>query len=413
MNNYYLCEKQAIQDYINKRKSAESIKSDKEHNFTAGFMEDLEKKASEMNNILEISENRENATLNISGVLVDREPDIYDAFFGMRVCNYKTIEKSIETIIDKNVKNVTINFNTPGGMVSGVESCREYIQLLSEYVNVTSIVKGQCCSGGVWLASGVGKKPIAENRMSSIGSIGVVVTILDDSEFLSSWGFEEIELTNEQSPDKRPNVQTEHGKQVIIDELNAIYKVFSSNVSEGFSIESKKIDDLKGRVLYADDATKYGLFEKIKSSSEFLTVEKTDENKKPTEEVKMTLKEIFDANPDALAEHENTLQTARAEAKNEALKNCAEILKIEKVTLSKSAIEAIESGKDVKDYAYEKLTAEKDKRSEVVVESVFSSLIEGAQIPEQQDQTVDKTKTEKDVNEEIEKEASMLFGEEA
>jgi ClpP class serine protease len=382
MSKFYICEKQALTYYIDKRKSIDKIKSDNSNSYNIDFWGRMEQKAAEMNNILSTSQDGKVAILKIEGVLVERKPDVFDAYFDQKVCSYSTVNKSISEIIDRNIKEVEVYFNTPGGEVSGVEDCREYMQLLNEYANVNSIIIDSCCSGGVWLASGLGKLPIALNRLSCIGSIGVASSFLDTSEMFSNFGIEEITLTNDQSPDKRPDIKTLNGQKIIIEQLNAIYNVFRDNVSTGFGIDSKKIDDLKGKVLYADDAVKYGLVQSIGKKSINSNNNKPTEQQlqatpetqtainpeTPVENIKqednMTLQELLASNPDAKAEYDIVLESAKAEERKEASMNAAEILKYEDVVLSQSAAKALGDGTPVEKYAMQKLAEEKAKREQ-------------------------------------------------
>jgi len=404
MNKFYLCEQQALSVFISNRKSIDKIKTEKVNNYNIDFWSRLEDKAKAMDEILSFSPDGNTGFINIEGVLVDRKPDIYDAYFDVKVCSYKTINESISKIIDKGIKEVEIYFDTPGGMVTGVEECREYMEILSEYCNVTPIIKSLCCSGGVWIASGLNKKPIAMNRLSHIGSIGVVVTILDDSEFWSNWGIKEITLTNDKSSDKIPDINTINGQKIIIEELNAIYKVFSENVSKGFDIDIKKIDDLCGKSLYADDALNYGLIKSIGKTEN--NKSNTKNNSTPTqatipesnpvidknEEAAMTLQELLEKSPDAKAEFDTLLESAKAQAVLDAQKNAVEILTLEKVNISTIALDALNNNKPVAEYAIEKLRSEGEKRESAKKENPFNALAV-AQTPSEQTPDV-KTENE-------------------
>jgi ATP-dependent protease ClpP protease subunit len=88
----------------------------------------------------------------------------------------------------------------------------------------------------------------------------------------------------------------------------------------------------------------------------------------PVENIKqednMTLQELLASNPDAKAEYDIVLESAKAEGRKEASMNAAEILKYEDVVLSQSAAKALGDGTPVEKYAMQKLAEEKAKREQ-------------------------------------------------
>lgn len=369
MKKFYACEQHALTKYLENRKQAEIRRVDP----SAGFYEDLVKKAAEMNNILTVDIINKTATVSIFGILVDRDPDVMDAYFNEQVVSYKAIRKAASDIINQGITKAEFLFDTPGGQVSGVEKTRNELQALSGLIEVKAVNVGMCCSAGMWLASGIGKLE-ASDRTSEAGSIGVVVVGYDDSLFLSNFGIERHVITNAQSSDKIPDISQESGREIIREQLNAFYGVFKDNVSNGMSIEPDKVDALKGRVLIGDDAVEYGLM--VSGYKKEDSPDQTDENKLKGEPKKMAkLEDLLRDNPDAKAEYDSALETAKAQAVIDANKNTAEILALEGVKLSNSATEALDNGVDPKTYAFNKLKAEQEKRATTEEKKpIFASL---------------------------------------
>lgn len=420
MKKFYACEQHALTKYLENRKQAEIKRVDP----SAGFYEDLVKKAAEMNNILTVDIINKTATVLVFGILVDRDPDIMDAYFNEQVVSYKAIRKAVSDIINQGITKVDFLFDTPGGQVSGVEKTRNELQALSGLIEVKAVNVGMCCSAGMWLASGIGKLE-ASDRTSEAGSIGVVVVGYDDSGFLSNFGFERHVITNTQSSEKIPDIAQESGREIIRDQLDAFYGVFKDNVSNGMGLDGDKIDALKGRVLIGNDAIEYGLMirgytvEKNEDDKNGLT---SDQNIKATTEnspapavenntqgapIKMAkLDELLTANPEAKAEYDAALKSAEDKGKLEANENTAQILALEGVKLSASATEALDNGIDPKTYAFNKLKAEQEKRATVETKKpIFASLATGQTPGEQAPSVTTSEKTE----EQIEAEAKAMF----
>ncbi len=100
----------------------------------------------------------------------------------------------------------------------------------------------------------------------------------------------------------------------------------------------------------------------------------------------MTLQDFLKSNPDAQAEFDKALETARAAGEESVLqdrKRIADILNYSGVKLSDEAIDAIESGKESKDFAADELLKERELRANKK-DSPFAKL-NAKQVPGEQD----------------------------
>ena len=381
-NKFYACEQNALSVYLDKRSKIESVEIEK----SAGLFEDLQKKADDMKNILEI-EGR-TAIINICGVLVNRDPDIWDALFDEQVCSYKSIREAINEAVDINAEKIILNFDTPGGTVAEVEITREEIKAASELIPMECVNIGMCCSAGMWLASGVGKPLICNDRTTEAGSIGVVMTAYDDTEFLSNFGFTRHIITNKQSTEKIPDISKKEGRDIYQAELNELYEVFSSNVQEGFKIEREKIDALKGRVLIGDAAIEYGLMMSKKTSSKI--PDKTGENK-INQEAKMTLSEFLKSDPDAKKEYDNDI----ANAKSEGMKSGEENV-IARVNEVKGFINSDSYVSAIKDMAFQVIEGKTDVSSFKTTVAIADQLAEKQKSESAKTETPEETPAQQD-----------------
>ena len=288
------------------------------------------------------------AIVSISGPLSVDGPDIWDLYDGIGGCSYLCIQDAIQQIqsdFDPSGGKVIFKMNTPGGTVDGCDATFQAMWQLSQTHDVEIHNMGLIASAGEWLAS-AGHRVVAKTPVAMQGSIGVVLNTFDFTGMLENMGIEEIVITNFESADKIPDLKTEKGKEIVIEELNAIHDVFVDRVLQGRErasaagakkISRDDINGLKGRVLVAQKAIEIGLTDSIEDvssdSSEgsgvSASVKQTsqaslDENKsnikKENEEIeiknndkgeKMKLKQFLDENPDAKAEHEASLTAER------------------------------------------------------------------------------------------------------
>ena len=113
---------------------------------------------------------------------------------------------------------------------------------------------------------------------------------------------------------------------------------------------------------------------------------KADENI-TQESNSMNLDEFRNSSPEAEAEFQAALESAKAQERKDANKNTVEILRLEGVTISETAAKALDSAMDVENYALEKLQAEAEKRknseTQETSEAVFGK-ITAKQTPQEQ-----------------------------
>ena len=85
-----------------------------------------------------------------------------------------TIISKMEIIkSDKNVKEVLIVFNTPGGSPSASDEFNAYLKNYTKTKKVNVYVESMAASGGYYIISAI--KPIIANKNAVVGSIGVIM----------------------------------------------------------------------------------------------------------------------------------------------------------------------------------------------------------------------------------------------
>lgn len=277
-----------------------------------------------------------NATIKIDGPLSVDGPDSYDLYCGLGGCSYLDIIDAAARAaadVDPAKGKVFIEMHTPGGTVDGCDKAFQALWTLSESHQIIVENMGLIASGGQWLASAA-HKIIAKTPVAFQGSIGVVVNFYDFSGMFEEFGIEEIIITNFESPDKWPDLKTEKGKEIVIEELNGIYGVFKQRILKGRDrtlgegvVTEKTIDDLRGRVLIAEKAIEIKLADGLEdSSASAIDLADTDrpevktniqrENKKNENAERgknMDLTQILDENPKAKAQFVEAVAKARDE----------------------------------------------------------------------------------------------------
>ena len=133
-------------------------------------------------------------------------------------------------------------------------------------------------------------------------------------------------------------------------------------------------------------------------------------------EVQMDLQEFLKSNPDARAEYDTALQSARADGKEEAEKDViadrkriARILNLVDVPLSENAIEALEKGISASQFAEDELERQKKLRSETENGSIFGGLA-SKQTPKEQAASEDVEKQLEEFDKKAREMAKKAYG---
>lgn len=167
------------------------------------------------------------AEIRVEGLLTKR-PDFWARFFGLGNTSYEDVIKAIAVARSKpEVKAVQLFIDSPGGAADGLfDLFAELEQLRAEKPVRVRAANAYSAAYGIAAVAG----PItATTPASMFGSVGVAVRY-------SRWADVEIyDITNTESPDKRPDPATEHGKAVIRRELDAIFDLFAEAIAKGRS----------------------------------------------------------------------------------------------------------------------------------------------------------------------------------
>jgi protease-4 len=106
-------------------------------------------------------------------------------------CDLETVEENLtEALADSSTTAVILDIDSPGGSVSGVMEFAQKIGDLSTAAGkpVLSYASGQCCSAAYWIACGCPAGIIA-SPSSDVGSIGVYIALMDESEHWAQEGY--------------------------------------------------------------------------------------------------------------------------------------------------------------------------------------------------------------------------------
>ena len=163
----------------------------------------------------------------------------------------------------EDIDGAILVMNTPGGTTQSLIRIEEVLKKRTK--PVVAVVDGMCASAGMYAAS-LCDRIIALNKMCSVGSIGVMVQLIDDSAFYKKNGIKIIEIYPPESAEKNKAYRDAiDGKtQTTIDEvLTPLAVNFQNIVKEHRPVDESVDGVLSGKMFYAEDAIKAGLVDEI------------------------------------------------------------------------------------------------------------------------------------------------------
>lgn len=124
------------------------------------------------------------ATVPVRGTIQTGLPSIAAAF---GFVDTESIRENIDAALaDTNVKAILLDFDSPGGFVSGTPELGAFIAEAASAKPVYSFTSGLCCSAAYWLAAP--SRAIFATPSAEVGSIGVYVAHTDMSGLARAMG---------------------------------------------------------------------------------------------------------------------------------------------------------------------------------------------------------------------------------
>jgi ClpP class serine protease len=220
------------------------------------------------------------ASISINGVMTE-SPDLFAMLFAGGNTTYPDIISAIgDAEQDSEIERIELKLNSPGGMVSGLFDVAAAVSGASK--PTTAVVGGKAASAGYILAAACNEIE-ASNPTSSVGSFGVAVEVMVREGTVT--------ITNSDSPDKRPDYQTEEGQAVVRDHLDSLHAIFADIVGEGRGIDPSLVTERfgRGRMYVASEAMARGMIDRIRQTADESPASGTTPTEAPTSEPEMNM----------------------------------------------------------------------------------------------------------------------------
>jgi ClpP class serine protease len=225
---------------------------------------------------------------------------------------------------NEEIKKIVLLLDTPGGDVTGITDFSAQIKRSTKAVDA---YVWNANSAGYVIASAADR--IIVNNLGTVGSIGVVVTAVDDTEALEKEGIKIKEIWSSQSPYKRLNLNTEEGVSEVQKLVDSIADAMISTIAENRGITSDVVLQKygQGRVMSANDALKAGMIDSVQDVQNFLKNKKIKTEALSIKlnaregEKKMNAAEIREAHAEAVSVIEAEASAMAAEQERQRIKD--------------------------------------------------------------------------------------------
>lgn len=153
------------------------------------------------------------------------------------------------------VERIILNFDSPGGQASGIAEFAQMVRASKK--EVVAYIDGQAASAAYWIASAADR--IVMSKTAMVGSIGAVISL--DTRKAEG----QIEVVSSQSPNKRPDVTTDTGRNQIQTLIDGLAQVFIDDVAayRGVSAEEVVTKFGGGGMFLAAEAVSLGMADEL------------------------------------------------------------------------------------------------------------------------------------------------------
>lgn len=180
------------------------------------------------------------ATLDITGPMF-RYANVMTSVSG--ASSYDVIRRDLQVALDDPaVTAILLKIDSPGGEVSGADELAKAIRNGKSKKPIFAYVGNMAASAAYWLASQASEIVISETAM--LGSIGVRAGYQDTSKADVAAG--KVEFISSQSPNKRTDLSSDHGRARIQRTIDALADVFIATVAAGRGVTPDQVQSKFG-----------------------------------------------------------------------------------------------------------------------------------------------------------------------
>lgn len=185
--------------------------------------------------------------------------------------SYSSLVEQVEEMIDAGVRTIVMEVTSGGGEASHVFQAAEDIRAMCDASGVKLVGYADTMAASAAYALICICDEVVANPSASLGSIGCVVALLDQSKALEQAGYKRIFITSGES--KVPFAEDGSFKQEFLDDIQAdvdrLNMEFAAHVNKYTGLAVDEILGFQAKVYDAQEAVKRGLANKVMTNKQF------------------------------------------------------------------------------------------------------------------------------------------------
>lgn len=206
--------------------------------------------------------------LNISGPTTYRRTG-WEALCGGT--SYEALKEQMRYFVEQGARTVVMDVNSGGGEALGMIDSAQYIRKLADEndIYIVGFADGSACSAAYGLLCVADE--VVSSIDSSVGSVGVLISLLDSSKAMEKGGYRRVFVTAGKS--KVPFAEDGSIKQEFIDRLQTqvdeLYERFTEHVAVNRGMTQEAVKNTEADVFSAKEALEIGFIDSIKTFEQF------------------------------------------------------------------------------------------------------------------------------------------------
>lgn len=235
------------------------------------------------------------AVIPAKGIMV-KECATWMEYYGL--CGTERVARDIDrAMADDRVKEIVCIVSSPGGDIAGIENLDRTVQAAAKKKTITGFLDNLACSAAYWGFTHC-TRLVADGQTTIVGSLGVMTTIEDDSQFWKALGIEVKDIYDATSGDKNKDYNDALAGNIkgLQERLAPLKAAMVAAVTDGRKglIDRGREDVLTGKLYLGTAAKDHGLIDRIDSLKavlhEAITPNTTPPTPAPTQATTTTMK---------------------------------------------------------------------------------------------------------------------------
>jgi signal peptide peptidase SppA len=177
----------------------------------------------------------------------------------------------MEYFVEEGAKTVVMMVNSGGGEAHGMMDSANYLRKLADDngIKIIAYVDGMSASAAYGISCIADE--IVMSSDSQVGSIGVLIQLMNNSKQLEKAGIERTFITagEDKVPFAADGSFTESFKERLQTQVDVLYEGFTSHVAEHRGIDISAVKGTQANVFMAEEALKLGLADSVMTVEEF------------------------------------------------------------------------------------------------------------------------------------------------